>query len=100
MTKNKSEIAELTNEITDFAVDAAKVAVMSMAATATIAEAVGIHGMKHEKAIVVKSESPSSVVSIIDEIKDSAQRREKEDHTTHNTSYSATQRSPGRTGKA
>jgi len=98
--KNISEIAGEATESVREASDTIKAIGFTLMATAAMAESVGIHGPKHEKAVVVKADSPSSVVRISDDFKSTAQRREKEEHTPHYSGYNASQRSPGRAGKA
>ena len=98
--KNISELAGDARESVREAGDTIKAIGFTLMATAAVAESIGIHGPKHEKAIVIKAESPSTVVSITDDFKATAQRREREEHTPHYSGYNASQRSPGRAGKA
>jgi len=91
------------NNITEMAKDAsetAKAIGLTIMTAAAVVESVGIHGPKHEKAVLVKADSPSSIVNVQEDFKATAQRREREEHTPHYSGYSATQRSPSRTGKA
>jgi len=91
------------NNITEMARNAgetAKAIGLTIMTAAAVVESVGIHGPKHEKAVLVKAESPVSIVNVQEDFKATAQRREREEHTPHYSGYSATQRSPSRTGKA
>lgn len=100
LEKNIAELAGDASESMRDASDTIKAIGLTIMTTAAVVESVGIHGPKHEKAALVKAESPSSVVNIQDDFKATAQRREREEHTPHYSGYSASQRSPGRTGKA
>lgn len=99
MSKSKERNISLS-EKTRTASETIKTIGLTVMTAAAVAESVGLHGNKHEKAIVNKVDPDTHIVDIQSDMKATAQRREREEHTPHYVSYNASQRTPSRTGKA